>query len=63
MLRYATPSGGPRLEGGKAQLNLLDFVNILQEEFVRAVVLPRDYDFDAHKQLVPMQPGDVRMAV
>jgi len=50
-------------DGGKAQLNLLDFVNILQEELVRAVVLPRDYDFDAHKQLVPMQPGDVRMAV
>ena len=39
--------------------NLLDFVNILQEELVRAGVLPTNYDFDAHKQLVPMQPGDV----
>ena len=39
--------------------NLLDFVTILQEELVRAGVLPKDYDFDAHKQLVPMQPGDV----
>lgn len=39
--------------------NLLDFVNILQEELVRAGVLPEDYDFEAHKELVPMQPGDV----
>ena len=39
--------------------NLLDFVTILQEELLRAGVLPQDYDFDAHKQLVPMQPGDV----
>lgn len=39
--------------------NLLDFVTILQEELVRAGVLPKDYDFDAHKQLVPMQAGDV----
>lgn len=39
--------------------NLLNFVNILQEELVRACVLPEDYDFDAHKELVPMQPGDV----
>ena len=39
--------------------NLLDFVNILQEELVRAKVLPVDYDFEAHKKLVPMQPGDV----
>ena len=39
--------------------NLLDFVRILQEELVRARVLPEDYDFDAHKELVPMQPGDV----
>jgi len=39
--------------------NLLDFVNILQEELVRAGVLPQDYDFEAHKELVPMQPGDV----
>ena len=39
--------------------NLLDFVNILQEELVRAGVLPEDYDFEAHKELVPMQAGDV----
>ena len=39
--------------------NLLDFVQILSEELIRAVVLPQDYDFDAHKELVPMQPGDV----
>ena len=39
--------------------NLLDFVSILQEELVRAGVLPADYDFEAHKELVPMQPGDV----
>ncbi len=39
--------------------NLLDFVDILQQELIRAGVLPGDYDFDAHKQLVPMQPGDV----
>ena len=45
--------------GGGQPENLLDFVNILQEELVRAGVLPQDYDFDAHKELVPMQPGDV----
>ena len=39
--------------------NLLDFVDILQQELVRANVLPADYAFEAHKQLVPMQPGDV----
>lgn len=39
--------------------NLLEFVNILQQELLRAGVLPSDYDFDAHKELVPMQPGDV----
>ena len=39
--------------------NLLDFVQILQEELLRAGVLPADYDFEAHKELVPMQPGDV----
>lgn len=39
--------------------NLLDFVKILSEELVRAGVLPSDYDFEAHKELVPMQPGDV----
>jgi len=39
--------------------NLLDFVRILQEELIRAGMLPEDYDSEAHKQLVPMQPGDV----
>lgn len=39
--------------------NLLDFVTILQDELIRAEVLPADYDFEAHKKLVPMQPGDV----
>lgn len=39
--------------------NLLDFVKILQEELIRAGILPEDYDFDAHTELVPMQPGDV----
>lgn len=39
--------------------NLLDFVDILQQELIRAGVLPSDYDFEAHKKLVPMQPGDV----
>lgn len=39
--------------------NLLDFVNILQEELIKAKVLPENYDFNAHKELVPMQPGDV----
>lgn len=39
--------------------NLLDFVTVLQEELIRAKVLPSDYDFEAHKKLVPMQPGDV----
>ena len=45
--------------GGGQPENLLDFVNILQEELVRAGVLPQDYDFEAHKELAPMQPGDV----
>lgn len=45
--------------GNNQPENLLDFVNILQEELVRAGVLPADYDFEAHKELVPMQPGDV----
>ena len=45
--------------GGGLPENLLDFVNILQEELVRAGVLPADFDFEAHKKLVPMQPGDV----
>ena len=45
--------------GNSAPENLLDFVDILQQELVAAGVLPQDYDFEAHKQLVPMQPGDV----
>ena len=45
--------------GNNSPENLLDFVTILQEELVRAGVLPMDYDFEAHKELVPMQPGDV----
>ena len=45
--------------GGGQPENLLDFVQILQEELLSAGVLPADYDFDAHKKLVPMQPGDV----
>ncbi len=45
--------------GNNSPENLLDFVTILQEELVRAGVLPKDYDFEAHKELIPMQPGDV----
>jgi len=45
--------------GGGQPENLLDFVQILQEELLRAGVLPKDYDFEAHKKLVPMQAGDV----
>lgn len=45
--------------GNSCPENLLDFVTILQEELVAAGVLPQDYDFEAHKRLVPMQPGDV----
>ena len=45
--------------GSNSPENLLDFVTILQEELVRAGVLPKDYDFEAHKELIPMQPGDV----
>ena len=45
--------------GGGHPVNLLDFVDILQQELVRAGVLPIGYDFEAHKKLVPMQPGDV----
>ncbi|MBQ3353236.1 GDP-mannose 4,6-dehydratase [Candidatus Saccharibacteria bacterium] len=45
--------------GNSSPENLLDFVQILQEELIRAGVLPEDYDFEAHKELVPMQPGDV----
>lgn len=45
--------------GNNQPENLLDFVNILQTELIQAKVLPADYDFEAHKKLVPMQPGDV----
>lgn len=45
--------------GNSSPENLLDFVTILQEELIRTKVLPQDYDFEAHKKLVPMQPGDV----
>lgn len=45
--------------GNNRPENLLDFVDILQQELIRAGVLPADYDFEAHKELVPMQPGDV----
>jgi nucleoside-diphosphate-sugar epimerase len=45
--------------GGGTPENLMDFVSTLQEELVRAGVLPDDYDFEAHRELVGMQPGDV----
>ncbi len=45
--------------GNNSPENLLDFVDILQQELIEAEVLPKDYDFDAHKELVPMQAGDV----
>ena len=45
--------------GNNSPENLLDFVQILQEELLAAGVLPADYDFESHKELVPMQPGDV----
>lgn len=45
--------------GNNQPENLLDFVDILQQELIRARILPADYDFEAHKELVPMQPGDV----
>lgn len=45
--------------GNNQPENLLDFVDVLQQELIRAGVLPDDYDFEAHKKLVPMQPGDV----
>lgn len=47
--------------GNNQPENLLDFVDILQQELIQAGVLPKDYDFEAHKELVPMQPGDVEM--
>ena len=45
--------------GNQVPENLLEFVDILQQELISAGVLPEDYDFEAHKELVPMQPGDV----
>ena len=53
------PIRSTRNIGGGQPESLLDFVQILQEELVRAGVLPEDFDFEAHKELVPMQPGDV----
>ncbi len=47
--------------GNNDPVNLLDFVDILQQELISAGVLPEDYDFDGHKELVPMQPGDVEI--
>ncbi|MBE5830017.1 MAG: NAD-dependent epimerase/dehydratase family protein [Butyrivibrio sp.] len=47
--------------GNNDPVNLLDFVDILQQELVAAEVLPADYDFESHKELVPMQPGDVEV--
>ncbi len=47
--------------GNNDPVNLLDFVDILQQELVSAGVLPEDYDFEGHKELVPMQPGDVEV--
>ena len=47
--------------GNNDPVNLLDFVDILQQELVAAGVLPEDYDFESHKELVPMQPGDVEV--
>ena len=47
--------------GNNDPVNLLDFVDILQQELIAAGVLPGDYDFEAHKELVPMQPGDVEV--
>ncbi|WP_026517091.1 NAD-dependent epimerase/dehydratase family protein [Butyrivibrio sp. MC2021] len=47
--------------GNNSPVNLLDFVDILQQELIAAGVLPSDYDFEAHKELVPMQPGDVEV--
>ena len=45
--------------GNNSPENLIDFVIVLQDELIRAGVLPNDYDFESHKELVPMQPGDV----
>lgn len=47
--------------GNNQPVNLLDFVDILQQELIRAEVLPEDYDFESHQELVPMQPGDVEI--
>ena len=52
-------TGAAGFIGNNQPENLLDFVSILQEELIRAGLLPKDYDFEAHKELVPMQPGDV----
>ena len=57
--RLPIPPYGIYNIGNNNPENLLDFVNILQEELINAGVLPQDYDFEKHKELVPMQPGDV----
>jgi nucleoside-diphosphate-sugar epimerase len=62
MFRHAGPDPASHVLyniGGGQPVNLLDFVQTLQEELIRAGVLPRDYDFEAHKEIIPMQPGDV----
>ena len=58
--RVSIPYAIYNIGGGQPE-SLLDFVQTLQEELLRAGVLPADYDFEAHKQLVPMQPGDVQV--
>lgn len=47
--------------GNQNPENLLDFVDILQQELIRARVLPKNYDFESHRELMPMQPGDVQV--
>ena len=58
--QYKFKEGGviPKFGGGTPE-NLLDYISTLQEELVRAGVLPEDYDFEGHRELVGMQPGDV----
>ena len=52
------PYAAYNIGGGRPE-NLLDFIGVLQEEMVRAGILPADYDFEGHRELVGMQPGDV----
>ena len=53
------PVASPGTHENTGYLHTIQFVDILQQELLRASVLPKDYDFEAHKKLVPMQPGDV----